>query len=445
MNREAIGRLVGSMFFRVFILLAMLYTLYHCVTATNTRLTTTVVTIGSEAEYTEGQAVIVRDEQILSVGGSGMLISYPIENGAKVSATTPLATIYSVSLDSSAAKELQSSLRTLDSQLIAAKKSERLIASSDTLAKLSDIQADIRAAILRCNTAATGDGALQSVVVEYGTLLQNLNRYAALTGASAAQSQTAALESRRAALLTPYIQGSRALTLSSLLPATQTEFGNVWPTGYFYHAERVDGYETVFKRADLATMNIVTYDSLMLASSVGYGTATTVIGKLVTDYRWSILLPVSYDLGDTLTVGESYSVQFPLEDAAFSMTLDRVIRSVGDGRTILVLSAETLPQSFRHIRFQTARLQLQETTGYRIPDTALQTQDGRDGVYILEGGCITFRAIHILSRGEGYVLCDIPPADKEEAAAAGFPSDYLSLYDIVITSGKDLYDGKYID
>lgn len=446
MNREAIGRLVGSMFFRVFVLLAILYTLYHCVAASDARLTTAVVTVGSECELTEGEAVIVRDEQILTVPGNGLLLSYPIENGTKVSAKTALASVYGAALDAETAATLQQSLHALDSQLIAARKSEQHSMSSDTLAMLSDIQADIRAAIIRCNTAATGGTALQSIVGEYGPLLQNLNRYTALTGTTATQSPSAALEARRSALLAPYVRSARTLTISDLLPATQTEFGNVWQTGYFYHASRVDGYETVFNRADLATMNIVTYDALMQAAPRTYGNADTVLGKLVTDYRWSILLPVAYDLADCLTIGEQYTVRFPLEqNAEFSMTLERVIRSVGDGRAILILTEETLPESFRHIRFQTARLELSETTGYRIPDTALQTVDGREGVYILEGGCVYFRAIRPVKRGEGYVLAAIPPSDTEEAEAQGFPSDYLSLYDVVITSGKDLYDGKYIN
>ena len=129
------------------------------------------------------------------------------------------------------------------------------------------------------------------------------------------------------------------------------------------------------------------------------------------------------------------------------MTLDRTIPSVGDGQTVLVLSSLTMPDNFPYTRFVRAQLVVRRTEGYRVPESALTEVEGEIGVYILDGGRVTFRRILVDYQGEGYVLVHIPTQEERETDD-GFYTDggYLSLRSVVITSGKeDLYDGKYVD
>ena len=120
------------------------------------------------------------------------------------------------------------------------------------------------------------------------------------------------------------------------------------------------------------------------------------------------------------------------------MTLDRVIRSVAEERAVLVLSVDVMPEDFRFTRFQTARLILEKIQGYRIPDTALHYDDvSYDAyVYVLQDGSVRRRDVNVLLRADGYAI--VAPPDEEGKTG-------LWLHDVVITSGKDLYDGKYID
>ena len=120
MRKEAWKRLAGSLLFRGFVLLLILYVLYHCIAAASDRLTTAVVTIGSESEVTEGRATLFRDEHVMTAKGIGYVLSYPLENGAKVSAHSPLVTVYDVALSEEDRVALQATVRSLDAQLIAA-------------------------------------------------------------------------------------------------------------------------------------------------------------------------------------------------------------------------------------------------------------------------------------------------------------------------------------
>ena len=185
-------------------------------------------------------------------------------------------------------------------------------------------------------------------------------------------------------------------------------------------------------------MSIVEYDAMQASAPAQYA-GGTLLGKTVGSYAWSITLPVSFAVADTLTVGQTYEVSFPEEqNITVAMTLDRVIRSVAEERAVLVLSADVMPEDFRFTRFQTARLILEKIQGYRIPDTALHYDDvSYDAyVYVLQDGSVRRRDVNVLLRADGYAI--VAPPDEEGKTG-------LWLHDVVITSGKDLYDGKYID
>ncbi len=440
-RREAWQRLAGGLLFRIFILLLILYTVYHCIIALTPRMTTAVVTEAEEALVTEGMATIFRDETVIRTAGQGLLLSYPLENGAKVGATSEVINVYTTALDDGTLEELQTRLGVLDSLIVASARAERQYDYSTSAmgsASLAAIHDDVLAHILYLSRGFAAGTSFSALTAARAELLISLDAYAAITGADTTDIRpTEALYAQKSALLSTVMRGVRTMTLADLLYTDPGEQGLPTFSGYFYHADAVDGYETVFTRNALATMNITEYDAMLAMPPAADTVGATVLGKVVQSYTWSIALPMAYELADAVKLGESYSVVFPGEDGAtLTMTTERIIRSVGDGRAVVVLSCDTMPQNFRFTRHQTVQLVLQSVQGYRIPDTALQTVDGRECVYVLDDGSVRLREVEVLLRGEGYVIVARPGEDFENG---------LSRYDVVITSGKDLYDGKYID
>ena len=443
-RRQAWGRLIGGMLFRVLILALILYTVYHCVIAIEPRMTTAVVRRAEEQVVTEGMATIFRDETVVQTVGQGLLISYPLEDGAKVSATSTLATLYSTTLDLQTLMDVQRRLDVLDGAIIAGERAQRLYAYSSrtmTGAALPGVHADIRAHLLSIAKAVGQGEPYAHLTASNAELSLALHLYTSLTGeqSQGAVTPLQALRAERDALLSTVARSVREMTLYETVSSGAGPGGEEGLTdfsGYFYHAGSVDGYETVFLRQNLATMNIVDYDMLHTRQPVDYSVGGTLLGKTVGSYVWSITLPVAFETADALEIGQTYSVIFPQEsDTTVRMTLDRIIRSVGDGRAVLVLSTDQMPEQFSYTRFQTARLVTSQMQGYRIPQTALHEDDGTY-VYILRDGSVRRREVTVLYRGQGYVLLALPEAEAEGG---------LSLHDVVITSGKDLYDGKYID
>lgn len=436
-TRQALGRLGRSLAFRLFLVLLTLYTLYHCVAVFSDRVVTDVIVEGTERTTVCGEAVIVRDETVLTASGGNYLCSYPLPSGAKVNASTTLAQLYTASGDAATRAENQATLNALDRQIALIEAAP----AADTLAMLATRQAEARDALLLTTRDVTDDAPMRLISDRSFSLLLSLGRIGALTGETGSLSTMAArLRSERQLLLMSAGYAARTLTVA--------DAGGGKTGGYFYHGASVDGYEEALKRTALATAELADLDAMLACPRREYGAGVTVVGKLVDGYRWSILLPLEPDTAATLATGDSYDVCFTDEyGVTLRMTLDRLIGSRAEGRVVAVLSADETPSGFSYTRFSHVELTLSQTSGYHIPETALTEQDGVEGVYILDGGRVSFRAIEILLRGDGYALVYAPTkAQREDETDSTYHADrYVALHDVVIVEGDDLYDGKYID
>ena len=434
MNKETLSRLAKTLGFRVFLLLLILYTVYHCVDAFSDRVVTDVVTEGVDRITVRGEAVLFRDEQVLTVSGGQHLLSYPNPSGAKVNVTTPLAELYVYAGDASAQQTLQTQLAALDRQIALCED----LPLSDMLASLPALQQAAREQLLQNNRLAMAGAPLYQLDTGAFDLLLLLNRIAALTGqAPSSSALIASLKAERQMLLSSAVY-RQTMTLQGTSDALTG--------GYFFYADAVDGYEDILSRTALADMDAEAYAALVSQPPRTYGNGVTVVGKLVSSFRWSIVLPVSLGEGKAPEVGDTYPVVFTNQGAlTVPMTLDRILPA-NDGKTLLVLSAEIMPDGFSYPRFSQVELILEKIEGYRVPETALVEMDGRTGVYILERGQVCWRDVSILSRGEGYVLVYAPTrAERQDETDDTYHYDrYLALQDILITDGDDLYDGKYI-
>ena len=102
---------------------------------------------------------------------------------------------------------------------------------------------------------------------------------------------------------------------------------------------------------------------------------------------------------------------------------------------------------------QDVKINMDSTTGYRIPSDALVENGGEKGVYILVGTVVEFRRVTVIGEGNGYYIVNTYERDRAEIEAdteMDGSTDkerlpYLYVNDLIITSGNDLYDGKRLD
>ena len=134
-----------------------------------------------------------------------------------------------------------------------------------------------------------------------------------------------------------------------------------------------------------------------------------------------------------MEIGEDYPFVFPENrDMELRLTCTQVTKGE-DGRIVAVFSADEVPSDFTYLRRQRVEITVGTLTGYYIPQTALHTVNGVDGVYVFEESTVYFRRVEILWRGDGYCIA---------SADGDLGEGYLALHDILVTSGKDLYEGR---
>ena len=207
-------------------------------------------------------------------------------------------------------------------------------------------------------------------------------------------------------------------------------------SGYYFRT--ADGYEQTFTAAAAEEMTLDSFRCL--TSSAPTAPDGRTVGKMSATYVWYVSCEVPRETAARLTTGETYTVGFPYNRGMrLPLTLVRTdgVESGGD-TAVLVFRSEVMPEKFTYARSQPVEIVETEYTGFRIPISAIRVLDEVQGVYILDGSVVRFRAVSVLATVDDTVIVD-PSPDKEPGK---FP--FLTRNDNVIISGKGLYDGRIL-
>lgn len=393
------------------ILSVLVYTLYHVLSGSSGGLMTTPVQQITDREILGGTGYLFRDETVL-YAEEPALVQELAKSGTKVAKGMPLAELRFGYTEKELA-DLQSTLDLLNRRIAILE--ESILPSDVNLSQAEVYRKDAAAASLAIRRALQeGDWAALEDLED--SMLIAVNRYAYLTGeADALKTALSDLRELRARLLAPLA----------------TTLRNTAASGYFYSRSHVDGYETFFTSEALA--GLTPSGLTALASSAPDPGTGFAVGKMAYSYRWHLAVKAEIS-PDLFEPGERYEVTFPESGGrTLSMTLERIATEQGCAECLLILYSDDVPSDFRFLRAQNVQLSLSACSGYYIPDSALREENGVIGVYIFEESTVRFRRIHVLYYGDGYCIA-------EEKGDWG--EDYLDLYDILITAGKNLYDGK---
>lgn len=239
------------------------------------------------------------------------------------------------------------------------------------------------------------------------------------------------------------LENEKAMIISSLGEGTEIKASN--NGRYFGYT---DGYEEYFLYNIAKSGN---YDEIHeLLSKVGSASVEnrkgSPCGKLVYSSKWYFVAAVTKEDLKDLDVGKTYSAAFEENNSkVMSLKYERtLLGSKGNGYA--VFSCNDMPEDFEHVRFQNIRLKTAEYEGICIGSSSVRYNDGDLGVYVAKSDKMYFRKIRIITEYGGmYVVKPLDDFTTEEKAAIGDDEIYLSNYETVIVSGKDLWEGKYID
>jgi hypothetical protein len=205
-------------------------------------------------------------------------------------------------------------------------------------------------------------------------------------------------------------------------------------SGYFYST--VDGYESVFSMAALESLTGEGFFELITTAT--HESTAGAYGKIAASSEWRLVLPVAIAEQRYFEVGVTYEGLFEENGkTTLPLEVERIIEVPSHATTLIVFSCDRLPQDFAFNRCQSVKITVDSASGIYVPQSAVQRVDGIRGVYILRGSVIYFRQVDILYEGSDYYLVREGRESTEEPA-------YLQVNDLIITKGKNLFDGRVV-
>ena len=390
----------------------IVYTLYHVFGNSTGSLKWDYVRQETDVQIISADAYLFRDEEVLTVSSPGV-VNNLVESGKKTGKNVALTEVWS-SYSAEEREAVQAKLDALNRIIAVLEASTVTDGSTVSKAELYRTEAMRRYLAMR---QAVSTGNWEGLDAVQDELLIWLNRYDALTEDGSVN-------------LSEALKNAKKERDALLLGASATIY-NTRSSGYFYDRNAVDGYEGTFTSAALETLTEQSFAALIASEpqvSDGFS-----VGKLVYGNRWYLAIGFDTEAGDLFEVDGSYAITFPASaDKSLTMRCTKCLARK-DGGVIVVLASDEVPSDLAFLRVQKVRIEVGAYTGYSIPETAIHTVNGVEGVYILEESTVYFRRVEILYRGDGYCIV----AEQEDRG-----DDYLALYDILVIAGENLYDGR---
>ena len=370
---------------------------------------TALVSVGMDSERVKG--VFVRDEQVLTYKGSGV-ISYEVADGGKVGVGSVIAGVYST--------EDQIEIR----QRIASLKTE--------LALLE-----------RISNPGTTQTAQPSGISELFT--QNYKEYLY----DRERRDLGDMESRRGdmlVLLSTYqlVTGKDSgyavkmqkieAEIAALEQAQQTPLQTIVAENAAYFVSYADGYEDTLRIGDVPGLTPEKIEEI----KDNPGNENGAVGKLIDSYRW-VLAAVVDNSEKIYNKGDFVTLKFASTSETVRGEITMLNSAAGADKTVIGVTCQSMSHDLVQHRAETVEIIRGEYQGLMVPRDALHfkeitNKDGKServrGVYVLDGEQPEFRRLAVVYEGVDYVISD-QVSDK----------DYLALYDSIIRKGIDA-DGQ---
>ena len=353
------------------------------------------------------EGIIVRDEQVVTYNGGGVL-DYKYADGSKVSVNNTIAEVF----PSEEAIEIKNRISRIDDQIEQLQRAQNpsTTASAEPEALLSGIK--------------TGYEEMMDAIDEkdYATLASikkdmafSSNLYSIIAGSQSDFNDTIGkLQAQRTELK------KSASTPEDIIKAQKT--------GYF--VSYADGYESQLttENADKLTESDI--------KNVLEGKAKApegAIGKMFDSYSCKIVGIINRDA--RVTEDAQLSLMLNSSKSVYDCSVESVkLCGEYEDKMIVVLTCDRLDEALVESRKLSAKLIFDEYEGIKVPREAIRFQGDQKGVYVILGKDISFKKINVIYEGDDFVLSENTSDDK-----------YLLLYDQIlleVVSNNDVSDSS---
>ncbi len=159
------------------------------------------------------------------------------------------------------------------------------------------------------------------------------------------------------------------------------------------------------------------------------------VGKIVDNFSWSIAAVISADEADGIKVGDHMGVRLA---EVGTETADAVVTKLAmeDDKALLVVTSDKYLSSIYCTSKAKFEFVKEKHSGFRIPGKSLRMKDEKMGVYVIRNNKAVFVTVELLYSGKDWIVV-------AENTGVG-ENRVLKLYDELIVSGENIYDGKVV-
>ncbi len=172
-------------------------------------------------------------------------------------------------------------------------------------------------------------------------------------------------------------------------------------TGYF--VSYCDGFEDRLNKQNAEKLDESEINDIVNSAAAPQdNTNSNYVGKMFTDYSCYIVGVIDTDS----RVAQDANLQLTLDssDTVYNVTVESVKKADSEGKSVVVLSCDSLDEALVGRRVQSMQLIFDEYQGLKVPRSAIRFQGDQKGVYVILGQDITFKKIDVIYEGSDFVL-----------------------------------------
>ncbi len=199
-----------------------------------------------------------------------------------------------------------------------------------------------------------------------------------------------------------------------------------------YYINNLDGYESALNYHEVMSLTPEQIENAIKSQPKQQPSKS---GKLVSSYQWFVVGLVEANQPEKFSAGKSITVNFP-DEGLYDIQMKVESAEVSGEKLKVILSSTLMNEALANIRIEKVQVVEKSFNGFKIPSKAIRfDKENNSGVYVLRGKIISFIPVEILHTDDDYVI-----VSSSKTGGKG-----LTLYDDVITKGRDIHDGKVIN
>ena len=193
-------------------------------------------------------------------------------------------------------------------------------------------------------------------------------------------------------------------------------------TGIF--SSFTDGFEDILS----SNMNDENIKNLKVIDYAHKNKQENTFGKIITNNSCIVLCYIDkeFNLQDT-----KYYIKFELNSEEMPCNLIRVLES--ENKKIALFSSN-VNRFLVNSRVESAKIKTNSATGIKINKKYIRTQDGQNGVFVLDRKTVKFKSLNPVYENDEFIISS--PDEQEK--------NVVNENDLIIISGENLYDGKVL-